>query len=292
LLAACASSVNTSDASSDARDQTPQPDVVGSVDAVDVVTSADVPVPDAPPDAPPSCSFAGAHGVGISLTGPMGVPSDCSGVRPPGPGTTPMIIDRIATVVSASDDAMGTHVSLDYCSPAADCVPLIGSLTIAAPDFSLAAGPNALRPGQFVEIRSRATWSWGCTMQVEVTNAPTWDGAMNTIRSDHALLAAAANGEGTALPNPMFSVDRRSIGCIMTGSGCGGGPPELFALAFQGACDACLRPTDPVVVYQGTSGTLMINSLSYEARNHESYNSGACDDYWDYAWTVRELWLE
>ncbi len=249
--------------------------------------------PDAPdaPDAPPMCSFEGAARVSIGYTGPGGVAMDCSAMRPT-PGPMPEIVTRTAAVVAVTDDEQGAELTLDFCSPAADCVPLMGRLRINAPGFNLGATPVGLRRGQYVRVRSRATWSWGCTMQVEVSNAPSWDGVANPVRHDSALLAAAANGEPVALPEAPFGVSRQSIGCTMAGTNCGGGTPELFALSVQGHCNTCETDPPPVTVRQGRSEVFGIDGLSYSARNHRSYNTGYCDDYWNYAWTVRERWLE
>lgn len=246
--------------------------------------------PDAP-DAPPSCGFEGASNVAITYTGFRDTPLDCRMPRgmPGGPAT---VDARRAEVTSVTDDAMGSTVALDFCSPAADCIAMPGSLRLNAPGLNLGASPVGLRRGQFVRIRARATWSWGCTMQVEVSNAPTWDGQPNPVRRDGALLVAAASGEASALPDAPFGLSRRSIGCVSMGSDCGGGRPELFALAFQGRCNTCETDPDPVVVRQGRTATFGINGLTYVGTNLRSYNSGACDDYWNYAWTAREIWLE
>lgn len=255
----------------------------------DVPVARDVPVtPDAPP---PTCSFAGAGSVAISYTGPNSVAMDCSAPRGM-PGGTPLIVTRTAAVVDVVDDATGATVRIDFCSPAADCVPMIGTLRVRAAGFNLGATPVGLRRGQYVQIRSRATWSWGCTMQVEVTNAPTWDGMPNPVRHDSALLAAAASGEGTTLPGAPFELTRRSIGCVMAGSNCGGGAPELFALSAQGHCNTCETDPPPVTIYQGRAEMISINANAYAVWNHRSFNTGACDDYWNYAWTAREVWLE
>jgi hypothetical protein len=272
-------------------------DVPPRVDTISVrdVPPADVPVardvPVAPDVSAPTCSFEGAEPVAISYTGPNSVAMDCAAMRGT-PGGTPPITTRTAAVVDVVDDASGSTVRLDFCSPAADCVPLIGSLRVRAPGFNLGEAPTGLRPGQYVQIRSRATWSWGCTMQVEVSNAPTWDRMPNPVRHDSALLAAAASGEGTTLPGAPFELTRLSVGCRTMGSNCGGGPPELFALSAQGHCNTCVTDPAPVTIHQGRTEMVSINANTYAVRNHRSFNTGACDDYWNYAWTAREVWLE
>jgi hypothetical protein len=275
--------------------------VVPSADGGDAGVSAlpDAPpgaLPDAPPGAPPdaplTCSFDGATTVHIALSGPNGTPLDCSAPRPTPAGAPGVVITRMAAVVAVRDDATGAHVTLDYCSPAADCVQQLGTLTIAAPDFTLAAGGNPLLPGQYVRIQTRTTFSFGCTMQVEIYNAPSWDGDTNRVRGDSALLAAAADGERSALPDAAFAVSRQGIDCVASGPSCGDGQPELFALSFQGSCRNCLRNPDPVLVRQGQTGQFMIDQETLQARNHRSFTTGACDDYWNYAWTVREVWSE
>ena len=128
-------------------------------------------------------------------------------------------------------------------------------------------------------------------MQLEISNAPAWDGVHNRVRSDSTLLAAAASGEYTALPGAPFELSRQSVGCVTSGPSCGA-RPEIFALSFQGHCNTCETDPSPVRVDQGRSGNMGINGLDYLARNLRSYESGACDDSWNYAWTVREIWLE
>jgi hypothetical protein len=245
-----------------------------------------------PVDVARTCSFDGASNVYISYVGPGEQPLDCSGMRPPTPGGGNEIITRNAAIVSVTDDAEGTHISLDFCSPAADCLPQIGTLTIRSNNFQLASAPNALQPGQYVQIRSRATWSWGCTMEIEIANAPSWDGDVNRIRTDSVVLASAASGVSHAMEGSPFEVARQSIGCMMAGPSCGGGPPEVFALAFQGHCNNCIVDPAPVVIEQGRFDVVGVNGTTYRAFNARSLNSGACDDYWSYAWTAREIWLE
>lgn len=249
-------------------------------------------VPLTPPDSRPPevCSFSATEYAAIAYRGPSGEAYDCSALRTPGgmPGVTPSVDVRTASVVSVVDDAQGSTVQLDFCSPAADCVPRIGTLRVVAPTFALASGSAGLRAGQFVEVRSRATWSWGCTMQVAVYNSPSWGGVDNPVRRDRALLAAASNGEVRPLPDSPFDVGRQSIGCAMPGTSCGGGNPEVFALSFQGHCSSCESDPPPVTVRQSRSMELYIEGERYLARNHRSFNSGACDDYWNYAWTLRE----
>lgn len=265
----------------------------GGVDApvaTDVPVSQDVPITrDVPvsPDVPTSCSFAGAETVRITYTGPNSVAWDCAAPRGT-PGQTPVVTTRMAAVVDVIDDAMGSTLRLDFCSPAADCVQQIGILRVAAPTFSFGGPTRPLQRGQYVRIRSRAWWSWGCTMQVEVSNAPTWDGDTNRVRRDGALLAAAASGEGRTLPEAPFELTRMSIGCVMPGTDCGGGRPELFALTAQGHCNNCVRDPDPVTIRQGRSEIVTVNEFQFLVRNHRSFNTGACDDYWNYAWSARE----
>ncbi len=173
-LAGCGATVTGGEQSPDGGVDVPfTPDKMNIVDTVivwdvpqpDVPAVRDVPVtPDVPP---PTCSFEGAERVVIAYLGPNGVAMDCSGPRGM-PGGTPLIVTRTAAVVDVVDDATGSTLRLDFCSPAADCVPMIGTLRVTAPRFNLGATPVGLRRGQYVQVRSRATWSWGCTMQRDV----------------------------------------------------------------------------------------------------------------------------
>lgn len=275
-LSACGASVTSAPTGGDGGADVPV--------ASDVPVSQDVPVT---PDVPMSCGFAGAESVAIAFTGPDNARWDCAAPRGT-PGQTPTVVTRSAAVLAVTDDATGSTLRLDFCSPAADCTPRVGTLRVSAPGFSFAGGTRPIQRGQLVQIRARASWTWGCTMQVEVSNAPMWDGMQNPVRADSALLAAAANGEGNTLPNAPFELTRQAIGCRMSGTDCGGGPPELFALVAQGHCNNCLRDPDPVTIRQGRAELVEVNELRYLVRNHRSFNTGFCDDYWNYAWSARE----
>jgi hypothetical protein len=291
-LAACGASVSPNDGGSDAPTTETFFEDLPFVDAHDVVPDEIHPDVTPPVDVPVTCDFSTASNVSITYVGGGDRPLDCSGTPPTMPGGPGELTVRHAAVVSAMDDETGAHVTLDFCSPAADCVPQIGSLTIRANGFNLAGGPNGLRPGQYLQIRSRPTWFFGCTMEIEIANAPAWDGVPNTVRTDDVVIAAAASGVGHAMEGSPFEVTRQSIGCQMMGPNCGGGQPEVFALSFQGHCSNCLRDPDPVIVQQGQTGVFGVNGTSYSAFDARSLNSGACDDYWSYAWTAREIWLE
>ena len=246
----------------------------------------------AAPDAQ-TCNAPPPGDVGIALRGPGATPLDCNGPRPQTPGGgLGMIVTRTAAVVSVRDDAtQGAQVTLDFCSPLADCTPMLGTLTIRAAEFTLGQGSTALQPGQYVRIRSRASWSFGCTMQVEVSNAARWDGDANPVRADDALLAAASSGDVNAFADGPFGVRAEHLGCVGSGESCGSREEQL-ALAFQGHCNTCIRDPDPVIVRQGDTGVFEINEHSYVARNLRSFTTSRCDDSWNYAWTARETRFE
>lgn len=300
-VAGCASTVSplSSDASTQPdvvvpTDVASQPDVVSQPDgwvSADVVVtpSADGSTGDGGTSSCPTLPAAHLSAEYIVPNGPS--PLACPRPGSP-PGTPPVLDDRIAAVQSVTDDERGATVTLDFCSPAADCIPQIGTLRIQGPQFNLGATPVGLRRGQYVRIRARATMTWACTWQVEISNAPMWDGSPNPVRTGSALLAAAAEGEFTIFPDAPFNITRLSIGCTNpSGPNCGE-MPEQFALAVHGRCNTCLRDPDPVRVDQGRAVTFAINANTYVARNHRSFVTGFCDDYWNYAWTVREIWLD
>lgn len=279
--------------------------VAGQDGGADARATADVPAlpdgplaqegsvpPDAAADAPPNCTAATPAGVRIALRSPDGAAWDCSAPRPTG---MPAPVQHFfnASVVSAADDDAGSHLVLELCSPATDCAGRRARLDVRAPNFLLASGPNALRPGQYLSVRVQTQTFFTCTTQLEVSNLPRWDGIANPVRSDSSLLAAAADGEASALGTAPFGVSAAHVGCVTASMpNCGGGPPEQLALAFQGSCRTCLRAPDPVLVRQGQRALFHIDGLELEAQNLRSFNTGNCDDYWNFAWTVRETWLE
>jgi hypothetical protein len=233
--------------------------------------------PDAPflPDAPTCTPTRGAP-VRLSYAPPGATPVDCFAPAMAGPGE---VVTRSAAVVSVVDDATGSHVTLDHCSPAADCVPLLATLDVSAPGLTLA---SQLTAGQFVRVRWRMGTAYGlggCAREVEISNLPSWDGAPNTIRTDDALILAAADGSTTSLPDAPFTLARESIGCVGTGPGCGDGPPETFALRFGASGESTL-------VGQGAHGLILIGGRGYQTTNHQSFISGACDDSGSFDWVV------
>jgi hypothetical protein len=252
---------------------------------ITALAACGTPDPGAHPDAGApdaiACFAPSSASVGVHLAGPTLGTLGCDGATLP--GTPDPIVTSLGAVVETHDDATGSHLTLDLCSPAGGCAPTRDTLTIAAAGFTF-AGNQALRAGQFVSLRTRITRVWGCTVQVELSNLMTWDGHPNPIRNDSALLAAAADGEAQALPDAPIMVSRHTTGCRATGSDCGGGPPEVFALTFVGKSVGSV----PVTAEQRAEAHLIVDGHPYVGYDARAYNSGACDDYWNYAWTLRE----
>lgn len=246
------------------------------VPVIDAGSLGDAVAPDAPSPDAPSCTPTGGAYVRLSYAPPGATLVDCFAPGMAGPAD---IITRAAAVVSVVDDATGSHVTLDHCSPAADCVPLVATLDVSAPGLALAP---LLSAGQFVSVRWRQSTAYGlggCARELEVSNLPSWDGVPNTVRSDAALILAAADGSTSALTDAPFTLARESYGCVGSGPGCGDGPPQNFALRFGASGESS-------IVLQGEHGLILIGGQGYQVTNHQAFVSGACDDAGSFDWVV------
>jgi hypothetical protein len=233
------------------------------------------------PDAP-TCVAPAPASVEVHLAGPTLGPIGCD----PAPTSTPPqpVHTTVGAVVATHDDATGSHLTLDLCKPGGGCAPTRDEVTVVAEGFSFASHP-ALQAGQFVSLRTQIDPFWGCHIQLELTNLPAWNGHPNPIRGDAALLAVAAVGEYQSLPAAPVAVDRQEIGCKTAGSDCGE-PAQVFALSFRDPRPAGAPPT---LVHQGDHGTFGFEGRTYALYDARSFNSGGCDQYWDYDWTLREV---
>lgn len=190
-------------------------------------------------------------------------------------------IVRNARVTGVSTDLH--RLELDFCGPAANCTPQLGSFEIANADVRFGQ-TTMIAPDQFLEIhwRIRSPYGRGCTREIEIRNLDVWDGVANPVRDDRWMLFAAADASDASLPDEAVTVSRVPIGCADPGTFCMGAR-EGFSLSF-----AVNGHTQ--IVPQGTSASLPLDGLhGYAVTNVSSFVTGDCDDPGAFAWTVEAV---
>jgi hypothetical protein len=133
--------------------------------------------------------------------------------------------------------------------------------------------------GAFVKVSLELSPTWGgCSTRISVRNLPSWGGVDNPVMGGDGLYFLGTDGD-LAHPEAPFSVGKLALGCGAGGSSCGE-PADDFALTFMTSTG-----DPPTVVAMGE--TVLLGKLSGQpmwVHNLRSYVSGACDDYWNWAW--------
>jgi hypothetical protein len=162
---------------------------------------------------------------------------------------------------------------LDTCPPNADCMAMFTTVSVSAKDLELWVPMNA-----FVAVKYTLTPAWGdCTSQISVKNVPSWGGEKNPVSASGQLYFAGTDGQVQNADAPL-SIKEIPLGCPIGGFGCGGQPPDDYAFVFS------VGPGDPgTKVGMGQTKTVMAPQ-PLEVHNLRSFVSGACDDYWNWAW--------
>ncbi len=178
-------------------------------------------------------------------------------------------------------DSKPDMFSLDSCPPNADCIaPMQTTIRLVEAPAGFAMSVPA---GAFVKVDYEVQQPWGCEQRILVKNVPSWGGMPNPISPDPALWLAASDGSVEPLDGAGFKVQKKALGCPGSSPGCGGDPADSYLLVFNAGSGS--KP-----VAMGHSITMMHHGAGFDeqwtARNLRSYISGACDDYWNWAWVI------
>jgi hypothetical protein len=156
----------------------------------------------------------------------------------------------------------------------AGCVPGNLRVEVTAPDLDLTRFPKV-----WVRVRAAASRFYACQQALEITTADPLDGSAASEPAGRLLLAV--NDGGGALAGAPFKVDRVPLGCSSE-RGCGSPAPDDYAFDFKSATG-----DGPAVrVSMGESATWTNAGTSFTVRNLRSFQSVACDDYWNWAYTI------
>lgn len=187
------------------------------------------------------------------------------------------IIDEPVDVVveGAIVDSLDGYLAIDSCPPNADCAPEINQLFFSAPGLF-----NPVPVGAFVHVSLVLQGPWACVQVLQIDNMASWGGVSNPIVADEAMWLSAADGTTEVLPGSPFRIEPVALGCYPNQRGC----PELpddFVLRFE-------RTGSPIDIPMGGETDWYVPGAPYpdtiQVRNLRSYQSGNCDDYWNWSW--------
>ena len=172
---------------------------------------------------------------------------------------------------------------LDSCSPAADCIPFISKLSIAAPGIA-----TDVPKGAYVKVHVAIDlFMGGCTQRVQIMNLPTWDGAPNPIMPGEFIWFLGVEASLNAFADTPVMASPEPLGCY-PGEPEGCGLHDDYRWRFQLAGN----PADQgIAVQMGDSAYWGVNlptGFEYlSAHNLRSFSSGACDAPLEFAYWLK-----
>ena len=220
------------------------------------------------PDAGHCGRTDGAASVVVHL--PDGSEVSCNHSTDGGPGSMPQ--PGVWTGRVTGSDA--TSLAVEVCAAGAGCVPNTLRVEARAPGLDLSQFPRA-----WVRVRAEVSRFRVCQQTLEITTADPTDGSPSQSPGGQLLLAVVDGG--AAFAGAPYVVDRVPLGCSSERA-CGSPAPDDYAFDFKSAsgADASLR------VYMGETATWTSGGKPFTVRNLRSFQSGDCDDYWNWAYTI------
>lgn len=219
----------------------------------------------------PSCTRT-FDGASISVTMPGGRRYACDTVAQ---GDAPLDVN--ATIVSVGTESF----QVDTCPPNADCAGTIATVSVAAKGLDL---PHALPIGTQVRIRASVSRFFACQRELHVTTLASWGGLANPFGAGDVVLLDVIDGGAPASDAP-FELGIMALGCVSKDvQGCGGARvPDDYAFSFAPKAAGAT----PVAVRMGETKPLPLGGTAlgtWAVRNLRSYESGACDDSWNWSY--------
>lgn len=173
-----------------------------------------------------------------------------------------------------------TGFTIDTCPPNADCTASLRTVTIDAPGLDLT---TLLPVGAFAHVQFALSCSWGCTKDIVVTSLPSWGGLTNPAPAGSGIYVAANDG-GQLLTDAPFKASRVKLDCPSTFIGGCGDPGEAGLYAFEFG----FPNSNAEIVTMGSTKTIAVGTGAVTVRNLRSYETGDCDDYWNWAYWVTD----
>jgi len=184
---------------------------------------------------------------------------------------------QIAGVVrSIATDAGSTlSITIDTCVGDA-CSPQEAVIHVQT------STPFTLPIGAFVQADYRIAQTWACTWFLNITNLPELSGQRNPVSDVAKTYVIASDGA----QKPTFKIGATDVvvstnllGCPTdAGMVCGQQGTYVFEFGASGATS--------LTVPMGQSVPWTVSGQNLMVRNHRSYSTGWCDDYWNWAFTI------
>jgi hypothetical protein len=163
---------------------------------------------------------------------------------------------------------------MDDCQADQSCVVDGIRIDVDAPDLDLTTVPRV-----WVQVRFRLGGIRGCQQSLEITAAVPTDGSPSQIPA--GLLLLAVDDGGGPLEGSPYGVERVPLGCHSE-KGCGSPAPDEYAFDFRLPANT----SSSVRVHMGETASWDVGPHSFKAHNLRSYQTAACDDYWNFAYTI------
>ena len=172
--------------------------------------------------------------------------------------------------------------TLETCPPNADCGPnTTYKLSWSAPGLYDYVVPV----GAFVAVSVHVYQPWGCEHALQIRNLPVWGGLPNPVMSGDYVYLVGADGSPTTFDGTPFSITSVALGCYPEEPpGCGSADDYLLRFLPNGG--------PPVDIAMGQTQMLVASPARYfDAKNLRSFETGWCDDYWNWSYWAVELQL-
>ena len=223
----------------------------------------------------PTCA-QGNETFHFEWTGSDGPGADCSTLNPG--DAFSLYFEAVIT------EATATSIKFATCLPGMPCKPIDNyQLTVTSPGFAM----NAM-VGGFIQIEADIHFNWHCSRRILVRYLPTLGSQAlpNPAGNLETVIFAGSDGVPSAFPDAPFTVGATALGCITPGQSCGGPTPDQYRLDVGGE--------SLVPVYQGETKTVTVlidgtTPQQVSFRNLRSYETGNCDDYWNYDYWVSNV---
>jgi hypothetical protein len=212
-----------------------------------------------------------SDGAELAVTMPGGARYACDSIP-----ETDAPLDVNATIVSTAAESF----TVDTCPPNADCAGTIATVSVKAVGLDL---PRALPIGTQVRIRFSVSRFFACQRELHVTTLESWGGLKNPFGAGDVVLLDVIDGGAPAADAP-FALDIQALGCVAKEvTGCGGRAPDDYTFWFTPKTAGAA----PVSVHMGETKALPLGGTplgTWAVRNLRSFQSEACDDYWNWSY--------
>lgn len=178
------------------------------------------------------------------------------------------------------------YMVIDSCPPDADCAPMLNYLYVSSPGLVLQTPL-----GVFVDLTIQIDYPFGCAQTLLLLNLPEWGGVFNMEWPVPNLWLAGSEGSTTTLEGSPFRIDTMGLGCFPDPEPSPCGVPENYALRFKEE----LGGDEPgPLLYMGESMLWPVSDkgqyVNWQVRNLKSFETGYCDDYWNWGYYVAFSW--